>query len=319
MIKKLKSIDAIYWFVVVFFVIAMILVPGFGSMAALTRLLSKACVLIILACGVHFTVLNGGVDFTSTALLALTTVIGASIMKVDGPFGGSGFGIFVSFIVMLSLGIGFGIINGFSIVTFKMPSFIVTMASQMIVNGLAVVYTGGASVSGLPDAFIAFGEGKILIFPFILIVAIGVAVVTHIISRKTHYGRQLYAVGTNHKTALISGISPKKVIFKVYIISGACAAIAGIVELAYMQSGSVNYGNTMFNDIMGSIIVGGTSPAGGRGKIMNTVMGAFLIIIIDSVFNILNVPYYFITLTKGLIILAAANLDLIKKAAELKQ
>ena len=319
MTKKLKSIDAIYWFVLTFFIIAMIFVPGFGNLDALSRLLSKACVLIILACGVHFTVLNGGVDFTSTSLLALTTVLGASIMKVSGPFGGSGFGIFVGIIVMLLLGLGFGIINGFSIVTFKMPSFIVTMATQMIVNGLAVVYTGGASVSGLPGAFIAFGEGKIFVFPYILIVAICVAVVTHIISKKTRYGRQLYAVGTNHKTALISGISPKKVIFKVYVISGVCAAIAGIVELAYMQSGSVNYGSTMFNDIMGSIIVGGTSPAGGRGKILNTVMGAFLIIIIDSVFNILNVPYYFITLTKGLIILIAASLDLIKKAAELKQ
>lgn len=311
-LKKLKSIDAIYWFVAVFFLAALIFVPGFANFAALERLLSQGCVLIILACGVHLTVLNGGVDFTSTALLALTTVVGGSIMSTKGPLGGSAGALFLGLLVMVLLGLGFGVVNGFSITTFKMPSFIVTMATQMIVNGLAVVYTGGSSVTGMPQAFSKFGKGSIFIFPYLLIVAVGVAVAMHIITTKTLFGRQLYAVGTNHKAALISGVSPRKTIFKAYVLSGMCAGIAGIVMLAYMQSGSVNYGSTMFNDIMGSIIVGGTSPAGGRGKIANTVMGALLITMIDSVLNILGIPYYFITLIKGLIILVAASIDLIR-------
>lgn len=311
-LKKLKSIDAIYWFVIVFFILSLIFVPGFANLSALERLLSQGCVLIILACGVHLAVLNGGVDFTSTALLALTTVIGGSIMSTKGPLGGTAGAVALGLFAMILLGLLFGIINGFSITTFKMPSFIVTMATQMVVNGLAVVYTGGSSVTGMPSGFARFGKGSIFIFPYLLIVALVVAVVLHIITTKTIFGRQLYAVGTNHKAALISGISPKKTIFKAYVISGICAGIAGIVELAYMQSGSVNYGSTMFNDIMGSIIVGGASPAGGRGKIFNTVMGALLITMIDNAMNVLGVPYYFITLIKGLIILVAASIDLIR-------
>ena len=310
-LKKLKSIDAIIWFVIAFFIFSLVVVPGFANLNTLSRFMSQSSVLIIMACGVHMVVLNGGVDFTSTALLALTTVVGASIMRTAGPLGGSGFSIVLALLAMIGLGLLLGIINGLSITTFKMPSFIVTMATQMIVNGIAVVFTGGASVSGLPAAFGKF-KGGIGIFPFILFIALGVAIVLHIITTKTIFGRQLYAVGTNHKTALTSGISPRKTIFKAYVISGICAGIAGIVELAYMQSGSVNYGSTMFNDIMASIIVGGTSPAGGSGKIRNTVLGALLISMIDNSLNILGVPYYYITLIKGLIILVAASIDLIR-------
>lgn len=315
--KRLKSIDAIFWFVGIFFILSLIFVPGFGQLSAIESLLSQTCVLLVLSCGVHLTVLNGGVDFTSAALLALTTVVGGSIMSTGGALGGSGVAIVLGILVMLLLGVGFGIINGFSVVTFKMPSFIVTMATQMLVNGLAVVYTGGSSVTGMPAAFCAFGDGSIFIIPYILILALVVAVGIHILLSRTLLGRQLYAVGTNPKASIVSGISAKKTIFKVYVLSGLCAGIAGVIELAYMQSGSVNYGSTMFNDIMGSIIVGGTSPMGGRGKVINTVMGAFLITMIGSVMNILNVPYYMITLIKGLIILVAASLDLVKTSKSL--
>lgn len=317
--KRLKSVDAIFWFVGIFFIISLIFVPGFARLTTIKSLLSQSCVLLVVSCGVHLTVLNGGVDFTSAALLALTTVVGGSIVNTSGALGGSGLAILLGIVVMLLLGVGFGIINGFSVVTFKMPSFIVTMATQMLVNGLAVVYTGGATVTGVPSALAKFGNGSIFIFPYLLIVAAAVAICIHILLTKTLLGRQLYAVGTNPKASLISGISAKKTIFKVYVISGLCAGIAGVIELAYMQSGSVNFGNTMFNDIMGSIIVGGTSPAGGRGKVINTVMGALLITMIGSVLNILNVPYYMITLIKGLIILIAASLDLVKSRKSMAQ
>ncbi len=313
-IKKIyKSIDAIGWFLLGFFILALIFVPKFSSPSVIESVLSQACVLMVLSCGVHLTVLNGGVDFTSTALLALTTVIGGSIMSVKGPLGGTGFAVAAGCITMILLGLLFGVINGFSIVTFKMPSFIVTMATQMIVNGLAVVYTGGATITGIPTGFCNFGNKSIGIFPLTMILALAIGVFLHILLSRTRFGRQLYAVGTNPKASLVSGISVKKTIFKAYVISGICAGIAGIIELAQMQCGSVNYGGTMFNDIMGAIIVGGTSPSGGRGKIPNTIMGALLLAMISVVFNIMNVPYYFITLIKGLIILIAASLDLLNQ------
>jgi len=311
--KVFKSIDAIGWFLLGFFILALIFVPQFRNLSTIESVLSQACVLIVISCGVHLAVLNGGVDFTSTALLALTTVIGGSVMSTRGSLGGTGFAVFAGCLTMILLGLLFGVINGFSIVTFKMPSFIVTMATQMIANGLAVVYTGGATVTGIPEGFCDFGSEAIGIFPLTLILALGIGILLHILLSRTRFGRQLYAVGTNPKASLVSGIPVKKTIFKVYVLSGLCASIAGIIELAQMQCGSVNYGSTMFNDIMGSIIVGGTSPFGGRGKIPNTIMGALLLSMISVVFNIMNVPYYFITLLKGLIILFAASLDLLNQ------
>ena len=317
-VKKIyESVDAIVWFIVVFVIAALLFVPNFATESNITNIFSQACVLLTVACGVHFSVLNGGVDFSSTSILALTCVVGASIMSTtSGLLAGRWYAIPVALLAMLLIGLIFGVINGFAVTRFKMPSFIVTMATQMIGSGLAVVYTGGSTISGLPDSFTILGNGKIFVIPFALILALLVAVVTHLVCSKTLYGRQLYATGTNPKASVISGVPVKKTIFKIFIFSGVCSAVAGIIMMAQMESGASSYGSTLFIDIMGSIIVGGTSPAGGVGKIPNTVMGAFLIILINVTLNLLNTPYFIITIIKGAIILVAGGVAILKKRNE---
>ena len=317
-VKKIYgSVDTIVWFVLVFVIVALIGVPNFATAGNITNILGQACVLLTVACGQHFAVLNGGVDFSATSVIALTCVVGASIMsETTGYLAGRWYAIPVAILIMLIIGVLFGIINGLSVTRFKMPSFIVTMATQMIGSGLAVVYTGGTTISGLPSAFTALGSGNVLGIPFALILGLVVAVLTHIVCSRTLYGRQLYSVGTNPKASVISGIPVKKTIFKIYIYSGVCAAIAGIIMMAQMESGASSYGSTLFIDIMGSIIVGGTSPSGGSGKIPNTVLGAFLIILINVTLNLLNTPYFIITIIKGAIILVAGGMGVFKKRNE---
>lgn len=317
-VKKIyESVDAIVWFVLVFVILALIFVPNFATQNNISNILSQACVLLTVACGVHFSVLNGGVDFSSTSIIALTCVIGASIMSsTTGLLAGKWYAVPVAILAMLAIGFVFGVVNGFSVTKFKMPSFIVTMATQMIGSGLAVVYTGGSTISGLPESFTKLGTGKIFVIPYALVLALLVAVVTHLVCSRTLYGRQLYAVGTNPKASIVSGVPVKKTIFKIFIFSGVCAAIAGIIMMAQMESGASSYGSTLFIDIMGSIIVGGTSPAGGSGKIPNTVLGAFLIILINVTLNLLNTPYFIITIIKGAIILVAGGVEILKKRNE---
>lgn len=320
--KQLKkiygSVDAIVWFIIVFLIVAFVAVPNFATLMTVKNILSQSCVLLTVACGVHFAVLNGGVDFSTTSIIALTSVVGASIMsETSGLLAGKWYAIPAAILAMLAIGAGLGVINGVAVTVFKMPSFIATMATQLIGLGIAVIYSGGKTIGGLPDSFSEFGSGTLFgVIPYAMLVALGVMVVTHIVCSRTIYGRHLYSVGTNAKAALISGIPVKKTIFFIFIFSGVCAAVAGIIMMGQMQSGASSYGTTLFNDIMGSIIVGGTSPAGGSGKIPNTVLGAILIILINIALNLLNTPYFIITMIKGIIILAAASLEVFRKRNE---
>lgn len=315
LIEKVKSINAISLFLLLYIVLCLVFVPNFGTEYNIRNVLGQVCVLLTVSCGVHYTVLNGGTDFSSTSIIALTSVIGASIMsETEGLLGGKWYAVPVAIAVMLLIGLAFGIVNGLSIITFKMPSFIVTMATQMIGAGLALLYTKGKTIGGLPDSFTKLGTGCISFIPYALFFTIIIVLITHTILSKTKLGRQIYSVGTNPKTSQISGIPVKRTIFKLYVVSGLCAACAGILMLAQMESGAASFANNLFIDIMTSIIIGGTSPIGGRGKITDTVMGVFLVILINVSMNLLGVQWFVISIIKGAIILTAASIDLATKS-----
>lgn len=314
-LEKLKSTNTIVWFLLGYVILCFAFIPNFGTAYNIRNVFSQVCVLLIVGCGQTYAVLNGGVDFSATSIIALSGVVGASIMSTtSGLMANQWYSIPVALIVMLLIGLVFGIVNGLSIVTFKMPSFIVTMATQMIGSGLALLYTQSRTIGGLPDSFTAFGTKSVWVFPYTFFFALLIVLVTQFILNRTKLGRQIYAVGNNPKTALISGIPVKKTIFKLYVISGLCAACGGIVMIAQMESAAPSFASNMFIDFMSAIIIGGTSPLGGSGKISGTLMGAFLIILINISMNLLGVDWYVISIIKGLIVLLAAAMDLAKKA-----
>lgn len=314
-LQKLKTTNTIIWFLLAYIILCLAFIPNFGTAYNIRNIFSQVCVLMIVACGQTFAVLNGGVDFSATSVIALSGVVGASIMSTTkGLLANQWYAIPVAVVVMLLIGLVFGVINGFSIITFKMPSFIVTMATQMIGSGLALLYTQSQTIGGLPDAFTKFGTGRIGVFPYAFFFAIAIALLTNFILSRTKLGRQIYAVGNNPKTALISGIPVKKIIFKLYIVSGLCSACGGIVMIAQMESAAPSFASNMFIDFMSAIIIGGTSPAGGSGKITGTVLGAFLIILINISMNLLGIDWYVISIIKGAIVLLAAAMDLAKRS-----
>ncbi len=314
LVGRLKSANTIFVFLLTYVVLCIIFVDNFYSAYNIRNILSQVCVLLTASCGVHFTVLNGGTDFSTTSVIALTSVVGASIMtQSEGLFSGAWYAVPLAVIVMILIGLLFGVINGLSIITFKMPSFIVTMATQMIGAGIALMFTEGQTIGNLPKSFTIIGTGSIGIFPYAFFVTLLVVLACNTILRQTKLGRQIYAVGTNPKTSSISGVPVKKVIFRLYVISGLCASLAGVQMLSQMQAGAANFASNMFIDIMTSIIVGGTSPIGGRGKITDTMMGAFLVILINISMNLMGVQWYVISIIKGLIILIAVSVDLARK------
>lgn len=314
-VDKLKSINTILWFLLLYVSLCFVFAPNFGTAYNIKNIFGQVCVLLTAACGVHYTVLNGGVDFSTTSIIALTSVVGASIMsETQGLCAGQWYAVPLALLVMVLIGLAFGVVNGLSIITFKMPSFIVTMAMQMIGAGLALMYTKGKTIGGLPGSFTKLGTGSIGVFPYAIFFTAAVVLAANTILNKTKLGRQIYAVGTNPKASLISGIPVKKTIFKLYIVSGLCGAMAGILMIAQMESGASGFASNLFIDIMSSIIIGGTSPVGGRGKITDTVMGAFLVILINVSMNLMGIQWFVISIIKGVIILVCASVDLAKKS-----
>lgn len=298
----------------VYFVVALFLIPSFSNPQNLANISIQSVDLIILACGLTFVVLNGGIDFSIPAVIGLGSVIGASIMtNKQGYLQDPGVACITAIAAMLLIGIVIGAINGVSVVCFKMPSFITTMASYLVFGGLALFYTKSETIIGLSKQFLFIGEGSFLKIPVPIIIAITVIVVASLILNNTIFGRQIYSVGTNQKASHISGIPVKRNVFLVFVICGFIASVAGIVMTSRVGAGLPVLGREMILDIITAVIIGGTSVFGGIGSIIGSASGAAFIVVVNNSLDLLGVPWYVINTIKGAIIMLIALVDAIRR------
>jgi ribose/xylose/arabinose/galactoside ABC-type transport system permease subunit len=299
----------------IFFVAAIVFVEGFLTTYNLKSYVINISPLLVAACGLTFITLNGGIDFSMTSVISLVSTISA-YMLVKTQLAGSIFAIPVTIFVCIALGAGIGCLNGLAVVKFKMPSFIATLSTMLIFSGIAVwfgsIFYDKISLSGLPEGFTAIG-GKGDRWWIVLLIAAVVFLFSHWLLQHTIFGRQLYAVGVNPQTAYISGINVKKIIFYLCLISGIYAAISGLMYTAKNGAGIVSLGDDMFIDIIGSVLIGGTSPAGGRGSIKQTFYGVLFLVLLNNILNLLGVTYTLYNVVKGVFILFAAIFDIITR------
>lgn len=308
--KMFRNYQMIY-VVAAIFVFGLLFVPRFSTIYNLKNLCLQICDLLIIALGVTFTVLNGGMDFSSTSVLALSSVTGAYIMALS-PIKGTLLSVALALVAMVVIGGIVGAINGISVVKFKMPSFVVTLSMQLIVSGVAIYFTSQitslASIAGLPDSFNLLGGSDIFIVP--ILIAAAIFIFTNWLCEKSIFGRNALMVGANPKASEISGIRVKKTIFFLFVISGAYAGLQSIILTARNQAGISSLGEKVFIDVMASIIIGGTSVFGGKGGAKNTLLGVVFITLIGNIMNLYGFDWYVITLIKGFIIIVAALLDI---------
>ena len=302
-------------FFILFLIFSLLFVPKFATPVNIGNIIVQSTDLIIISCGMVFVVMNGGIDFSVTSNIATGSIVGAMIMSTsEGWLKDSPYGWIVAVLAMLAIGLGIGAINGFSVTVLKMPSFIATMVTQLIFGGLALWLPASRTITDLPDAFM-FLEQKDLI-PGIrtpIVIALAVILVAYYILHKTVFGRHLFAIGINHKTSKISGVSVKKVIFKTFLICGFLGALGGIIMTARIGAGVPDLGYTIFLDILASIIIGGTSITGGKGSIWGAAMGALFIIILNNSMSCLGMQWYVQNVCKGLLVLVTAVLDIVKQ------
>ena len=219
-----------------------------------------------------------------------------------------------------------GAFNGVAVAFGRIPPFMVTLVTSMFVAALAIYLVKSENIIDLPDAFSVIGDDFALpvlsdleFFSIAMVIAIGIAVVAHLVLSRSIFGRWLYSIGNNPRAALVSGVPVKKVIVATYIFSSVCAAAASIIYTARVQQGRPTLGEPLLLDIIAAVVIGGTSLFGGRGKIMWTVFGVVFLVLLSNALSLLNVPYFYVAIVKGSVILLAALLDVVRRRLALQQ
>lgn len=258
---------------------------------------------LFLACGMTMVIILGGIDLSVGSIIALSGCISAGcVARYNLPLP-------IALLMGLLVGLLVGMFNGAVISKTTIPAFIVTLATMNIAKGLAYVYTGGSPVRVVTKEWQFLGAGYVGIFPTPVVILVIVLIITAIIMNKTKMGRHMYAVGGNQQAAEFSGIKVEKVKFFVHAFSGLMAGLAGIVLASRMYSGQPTAGDGAEMDAIAAVVVGGTSVAGGSGKIGGTIIGGLIIGVLNNGLNLLNVNSFWQYVVKGVVILLAVFLD----------
>ncbi len=287
----------VFFFLVIMVFISSRLSPLFLKPANLTNIMRQAAALGIVALGQTLVILLAGIDLSVSSVSTVASVVAAVLMM------GKSENILVAIFVALMIGVVVGFLNGFFITKFDLPDFIVTLAFYSIVNGLMFVFTKGREVGSVAGSFMKFGSKNIFTIPITMYIWIGLTIVAFIFLQYTRMGRNIYAVGGNSESARLSGINVSMVKISTYILSGLMAAVGGLVLLTRLGVGYPLAGRELQLDSVIAVVIGGTSLNGGRGNILGTVAGVFILSSLNNIFNHIGISTFTQIVFKGLIII----------------
>jgi len=266
-------------------------------------ILNQISVNAILAFGVTFVIIAGGIDLSLGSILAVSGVVAALFAKEDSGSVG------LSILLALFVGTLMGLINGLITVFSKVPPFIVTLGSMTIGRGLALLISDGKPVSGLLESFNSIGNGDLFGIPYSIILLMLTFLISTFLLDHSILGRYIKAIGGNEMAAFVSGISVNKIKCMVYGLSGLFAAIGAVLLTARINTGQPNAGLGFELDAIAAVIIGGTSTKGGKGSMLGTFIGVFFIGIINNGLDLLNVSAYWQQVVMGGIIILAVLFD----------
>jgi inositol transport system permease protein len=279
-----------------------ILRPQFLTTGNLVNVARQISLNGILAVGVTYALLTGGVDLSLGSLVALAGVVAASFAHPgDWP-------LVVPIVMGILCGTACGVANGTIIAYGRIAPFIVTLGMMTIARGAALVISNGRPVSNLGDTFTSLG-GNVMGFPIPVLVLLGVAGESWLFLSRTRLGRYVYAVGGNEHAARAAGINVAGIKVLAYTVCGGFAGLAGVVLAARITTGQPNAGVAYELDAIAAAVIGGTSLSGGVGTIGGTLLGVLLMGVINNGLDLLNVSSYYQQIIKGLIIVGAVCLD----------
>ncbi|MBQ8986017.1 MAG: ABC transporter permease [Lachnospiraceae bacterium] len=284
-----------------------ILNPAFFTWRTFLTVLQQMVLNGILAVGMMFAIITGGIDLSIGCTFAITG-IGVATLTVNGvnPF--------LAILFGLAIGVVLGLFNGFLVTYLKLQPFIATLGTMSLYRGIAYVWTGGQPVTNVPDTFRNIFNGKMFAgIRFYVLVMIIVFVIAHIILSKTRTGDYLYAVGGNEEAAKLSGVNTRKVKFIAYTICSVCAAVAGLVMLASLGSAESTAGAGYETNAIAAAAIGGTRMAGGRGTALGTFIGALMLAVLKVGMVVINVDSFWQYVVTGIIIIVASYFEFIRQ------
>lgn len=293
-------------------VIISIMSPSFLTLNNLFNVLRQVSINALIAFGMTFVILTGGIDLSVGSILALTGAVTAGMMS-------GGMDPLLAMLLGVLLGVILGAINGLIIAKGKVAPFIATLATMTIFRGLTLVYTEGRPISGLGDSavFTMLGKGYFFGIPVPVITMSITFAVLYFILKKTTFGRRVYAVGGNEEASRLSGINVDRIKIYVYSLAGGLTAIASLILTSRLNSAQPTAGNMFELDAIAAVVLGGTSLTGGRGWIVGTLVGALIIGVLNNGLNLIGVSSFFQQVVKGAVILIAVLLDRKKQHKEM--
>ncbi|MFM7521152.1 MAG: ABC transporter permease [Planctomycetota bacterium] len=289
--------------------------PNFLKSENLLNIANQIAVIAILAVGMTLVILTGGIDLSVGSIIALASVVTAIVVRdwCGGVAAGPG-GMLMAGLVGIAVGAACGAVSGGVVVAFGIPPFIATLAMMLVAGGTASLLARGESVYQLPDGFMWLGRGADLVgIPNAVVAMLALYALAQFTMTRTTFGRWVLAVGGNREAARLSGVPVSATLVAAYVLSGALAALGGVVMASQLKSGSPNFGQMYELFTIAAVVVGGTSLAGGEGSMIGTLVGALVTAVINNGMNLLGIESYTQRVVLGVVILGAVLVDRIRR------
>jgi len=277
-----------------------VLAPSFLRVQNLLNVARQASIVGVISIGMTFVILSGGIDLSVGSTLAVAGVVSASMIVAGMPTP-------LILLVGIAIGAATGLANGIGVAILRIQPFIMTLAAMVLFRGVALRWTGGGPIQfRTGDSLFDFlGSGGIAAIPGPVMVFALVSIAGVIVLRYLTFGRYIYAIGGSQEAARLSGVPTSRTAIGAYVISGACAGLAGVMTTARLSSGDPLGGNLAELDAITAVVVGGTSLMGGSGGAVGTIAGALLLAVLSNAMNLIGIGPFDQMMVKGLVIIGA--------------
>ncbi len=288
---------------VIIFIAFSIFSKNFLTLFNMMNVLRQTSINAILAAGMTFVIVLGGIDLSVSATVSLSGTVAAMLMVQ------AGMGTFGGILGALCIGALIGLCNGFVITKFDVPPIIATLGMMTVANGMALALTGGYSVTGLPKSFAVIGRANIGPVPVPVLITIAMFAIGYVLLNKTRFGEYVFGVGGNEEAARLAGISVSRTKIGVYIFSGLMAAVGGLILASRLDSGQPQAGAGLELNAIAAVVIGGASVSGGVGGVIGSFIGALIMSILSNGFDLMEVGRYYQMIFTGLVLIIAVSLQ----------
>jgi len=300
-LNNLANLGILFAFILMMIIFS-VLSPVFLRPENLINITRQVANVGIIAVGMTMVIVTANVDLSVGATVGFSAVFCAWMMLA---------GVHPVAAVAITILIGglIGVINGFFVAHIGLPSYVVTLATQIGVRGVAYILTAGIALSGFTRGFRVIGQGHLGPIPIPVVIMIVAFVFGYLLLNRTRHGRYIYGVGGNEETVRLSGINPKKIKYMVFTINGLLSALSGVVLLSRVNSGNPNLGIGLELDVISAVVLGGVSIMGGKGKIQNVIIGVLFLGVLTNGLILLNVNEFVQMVIRSIVLIAAVSFD----------